>query len=93
MSGERNSERGLAKQLGKAVDDRTVGRHLHEMGWRAAEAAGLSVAVAAYLDAERQRAWWAGVAGESLASVLSDSSPCEWQTPERGLVGTAFTMK
>jgi hypothetical protein len=90
VSGERNSERGLAEQLGEAVDDRTVGRHLHEMGWRAAEAAGLSAAVTAYLDAERRRAWWAGVAGEPLASVLSDSSPREWQTPERGLVGAAL---
>jgi hypothetical protein len=90
VSGERNSERGLAEQLGGVVDDRTVGRHLQEMGWRAAEAAGLGEAVAAYLDGERRRAWWAGVAGEPLASVLSDRSPREWQTPERGLVGTAL---
>jgi hypothetical protein len=26
---------GLATQLGYVVDDRTVGRHLHDMGWRA----------------------------------------------------------
>jgi hypothetical protein len=90
MRGERNSERGLASQLGEVVDDRTVGRHLQAMGWRAAAEAGLAEEVTAYLDAERQRAYWAGVAGEPLERVLEDSSPREWQRPERGLVGTAL---
>ena len=88
VRGEKNSERGLADQLG--MDDRTVGRHLHQTGWRAAEKAGLAEEVAAYLDAERQRAYWAGVTGKPLASVLSDSSPREWQRPQRGLVGIAL---
>jgi len=89
VRGEGNSERGLAVQLGNMVGDRTVGRHLNAMGWKAAEA-GLAEEVAAYLDAERRRAYWAGVAGEPLESVLSGSSPREWQAPQRGLVGAAL---
>jgi len=88
--GEENSERGLAAQLGHVVDDRTVGRHLKVMGWRAAEEAGLAEEVAAYVDAERRRAYWAGVAGEPLESVVGGSSPREWQTPRRGVVGVAL---
>lgn len=88
VCGEKNSERGLADQLG--MDDRTVGRHLHQTGWRAAEKAGLTEEVAAYLDAERQRAYWAGVTGKPLASVLSDSSPRRWQRPQPGRVGIAL---
>ena len=87
VTGERNSERGLAAQLGDVVDDRTVGRQLHAMGWRAAEAAGLGEEVTAYLDGERRRAYWSGVAGAPLERVLNGSSPGEWQIPERGLVG------
>lgn len=90
VRGDGNSERGLAAQLGHLVDDRTVGRHLKAMGWRAAEEAGLAEEVAVYLDAERRRAYWAGVAGEPLESVLSGSSPREWQTPQRGWVGAAL---
>jgi hypothetical protein len=89
LRGERNTERGLAAQL-EVVDDRTVGRHLNEMGWRAAEEAGLAEEVAAYLDAERQRAYWAGVAGEPVETVLAGGSPREWQTPQPGLVGAAL---
>ena len=88
VRGQKNSERGLADQLG--MDDRTVGRHLHQTGWRAAEETGLTEEVAAYLDAERQRAYWAGVTGKPLASVLSDSSPRKWQRPQRGLIGIAL---
>lgn len=90
VRGEKNSERGLAAQLDGVVDDRTVGRHLHEIGWRAAEEDGLAEEIATYLDAERRRAYLAGVAGRPLESVLSGSSPREWQTPERGLVGIAL---
>lgn len=90
LRGERNSERRLAERLGHAVDDRTVGRHLHVIGWRAAEGAGLAEAVTAYLEAERQRAYWAGVAGEPLAGVLAGSQPREWQTPQPGRVGAAM---
>jgi hypothetical protein len=90
LRGERNSERRLAAQLGYVIGDRTVGRHLHKMGWRAAEEAGLAEEVAAYVDAERWRAYWAGVAGEPLESVLSGSSLREWQTPRRGTVGAAL---
>ncbi len=74
VRGDGNSERRLAAQLGQVVDDRTVGRHLHKMGWRAAAEAGLAEEVAAYVDAERRRAYWAGVAGEPLESMLSGSS-------------------
>jgi hypothetical protein len=76
--------------MGHAVDDRTIGRHLNGIGWRAAEKAGLAEAVAAYVDAERQRAYWAGVAGEPLENVLTGSSPREWQTPQWGLIGAAL---
>jgi hypothetical protein len=89
VRGHGNSERGLAAQLGYVVDDRTVGRHLNAMGWRAAAEAGLAEKVAAYLNAERRRAYWAGVAGEPLEGVLS-SSLREWQTPQPGLVGAAL---
>jgi hypothetical protein len=87
VQGKRNSERGLAAQLGHQVDDRTVGRHLHEIGWREAEDAGLVEEVAAYIDAERERAYWAGVSGESLANVLDNINPREWHPPQRGLIG------
>jgi hypothetical protein len=92
VQGYKNSERGLAAQLGYVVDDRTIGRHLSAMGWRAAAEAGLAEEVAAYLDAERQRAYWAGVAGEPLESILMGGSPREWQTPQRGLMGAALGM-
>lgn len=88
VRGEKNSERGLADQLG--IDDRTVGRHLHQTGWRAAEEAGLVEEVAAYLDAERRRAYWAGVAGKPLPGELGAPSPRTWQRPQRGLVGVAL---
>jgi len=90
LRGQQNSERRLAEQLGHVVDDRTVGRQLHEMGWREAEETGLAEEVTAFLDAERQRAYWAGVAGDPLESVLAGSRPDEWQTPQRGLVGVAL---
>lgn len=90
LQGQRNSGRHLAKQLGDVVDDRTVERHLNDMGWRAAEATGLREEVAAYLDAELRRAYWAGVEGKPLETVLTGSSPREWQTPQRGVVGTAL---
>jgi len=73
VRGEENSERGLATQLGDVVDDRTVGRHLHEMGWRAAEEAGLAEEIAAYLEAECRRAYLDGVAGKPFESILSGS--------------------
>jgi len=82
-----NSERGLAAQLGHKIDDRTVGRHLHKIGWRGAEESGLAEEIAAYIDAERERAYWAGVSGEPLESVLNDINPREWQTPQRGRMG------
>jgi hypothetical protein len=81
VQGQPNSERGLAAQLGYEIGDRTVGRHLHKIGWRGAEE------IAAYIDAERERAYWAGVTGKPLGSVLSDINPREWQTPQRGLMG------
>jgi len=87
VQGKQNSERGLSAQLGYEVGDRAVGRHLHEMGWRAAEAAGLAAEVAAYIDAERKRAYWAGVTGAPLESVLSAINPREWQAPQRGWIG------
>jgi len=90
LQGQRNSGRRLARQLGEVVDDRTVDRHLSDMGWRAAEAGGLREEVAAYLDAERRRAYWAGVAGVPLESVLSGSNSREWQISERGLAGIAL---
>ncbi|MEA3340347.1 MAG: hypothetical protein U9R15_10310 [Chloroflexota bacterium] len=89
VRGEGISERGLATQMGGAVDDRTVGRHLHEMGWRAAVDSGLGEEIDAHLDAERRRAYFAGVDGEPLENVVN-SSPRKWQTPERGLVGVAL---
>lgn len=106
LRGEQNSERRLAEEVG--VDDRTVGRHLQRIGWRAAEEAGLAEEAAAYLKAERQRAYWAGVAGKPLAGLegmpqttvvpppsgqaSSDRSPRDWQRPQRGRVGIALGM-
>ena len=90
VRGEPNSERRLAEQLGHEVDDRTVGRHLNEMGWRAAEAAGLAEEVAAYLEAERQRAYWAGVASQPLEKVHPNGTRREWQVPLPGQVGAAL---
>ncbi len=62
------------------------------MGWREAEAAGLAEEVTAYLNAERLRAYWAGVGGEPLEKVVNGSRPDEWQTPQQGLVGAALGM-
>ncbi len=90
MKGEKNSERGLATQLDDVVDDRTVGRHLHEMGWRAAEKAGLVEEIATYIEAERRQAYLDGVAGKPFESIVSDSDPCDWQTPQRGSVGVGL---
>ncbi len=87
VQGKPNSERGLATQLGYEIGDRAVGRHLHKIGWRGAEDAGLAEEIAAYIDAERERAYWAGVTGEPLESVSSDINPREWQTPQRGRMG------
>jgi hypothetical protein len=42
--------------MDNVVGDCTVRRHLHAMGWWAAEEAGLNEKMAAYLDAERMRA-------------------------------------
>jgi len=92
VRGEGISERGLAARLDGVVDDRTVGRHLREMGWRAAVDSGLAEEIGTYLDAERRRAYFAGVDGAPLESILNSSSPREWQTPERGLVGIALGM-
>ena len=90
LQGQRNSGRRLAGQLNDAVDDRTVDRHLDDMGWRAAEEAGLREEVAAYLDAERRRAYWAGVERQPLETVLTGSRACEWQPPQHGVVGAAL---
>ena len=90
VRGERISERGLAARLNGVVNYRTAGRHLHEMGWRAAVEAGLGEEIDAYLDAERRRAYFAGVDGEPLENILNSSRPREWQTPERGLAGIAL---
>ena len=90
LQGQRNSGRRLAEQLSDVVDDRTVDRHLDDVGWRAAEKAGLREEVTAYLDAERRRAYWAGVEGKPLETVLTGSSPREWQPSQRGVVGAAL---
>jgi hypothetical protein len=90
LSGKRNTERGLSEQLGEKIDDRTVGRQLHKIGWRVAEAAGLADEVAAYLDKVRREAYWAGVSGQPLESVLASSSRREWQTPQAGVVGVSL---
>jgi hypothetical protein len=90
LQGQRNSGRHLAKQLGGVAGDRTMDRHLNDMGWPAAEKAGLREEVMAYLDAERQRAYWAGVEGKPLETVLASSNLGEWQTPQHGVVGAAL---
>jgi hypothetical protein len=90
LQGESNSERGLAAQLAYPVCPRTVGRYLQETGWRGAEEAGLGEEVAAYLEKERQQAYWAGVAGHPLANVVEKIDPGEWQRAEPGVVGTSL---
>jgi hypothetical protein len=87
VQGKPNSERGLAAQLGHEIGDRAVGRHLHKIGWRGAEDAGLAEEIAAYIGAERECAYWAGVTGEPLESALGNLNPQEWQTPQHGLMG------
>jgi hypothetical protein len=67
-----------------------VGRHLHKIGWRGAEESGLVEEIAAYIDAERERAYWAGVSGEPVQSVLGLINPRAWQTPQRGRMGIAL---
>jgi hypothetical protein len=90
VQGKPNSERGLAAQLGHEIGDRAVGRHLHKIGWRGAEDAGLAEEIAAHIDAERERAYWAGVSGEPLESVLGNVNPREWQTAQRGWMGVGL---
>ena len=90
VQGKPNSERGLAAQLGHEIGDRAVGRHLHKIGWRGAEDAGLAEEIAAHIDAERERAYWAGVSGEPLESVLGNINPREWQTAQRGWMGVGL---
>ncbi|MCP4544218.1 MAG: hypothetical protein GY832_44465 [Chloroflexi bacterium] len=90
VKGKKNSERGLAKQLENVVGDRTIGRERQETGWRAAEEAGLGEEVTEYIKAKQLQAYYAGVAGEPIESVLGDIAPEEWQKPQRGLVGTAL---
>lgn len=61
--------RHLAEQLGDVVDDRTVDRHLDEMGLRAAEAAGLRAEIQATIAERERAAYWAGVHRQPLAGV------------------------
>jgi hypothetical protein len=90
VRGGSNSERGLAGQMGNVIDDRTAGRHLHEMGWRAAEENGLAEEVAEYVEAERRKAYWKGVAGDPLESAADTTAPGEWELERRGWVGVAL---
>lgn len=90
LQGKGNSERSLSTQLEKPVAYRTVGRYLKETGWRAAEEAGLREEVSAYLEQERQQAYWAGVAGEPMERVVGQIDPSEWQRPEPGVVGISL---
>jgi hypothetical protein len=89
VRGEKNTERGLARQLDD-IDDRTVGRHLHETGWREAEEEGLAEEIAAYIEAERRQAYLDGVAGKPFESILSGSGPHDWQRPQQGVVGVSL---
>ena len=90
VKGTKNSERGLARQLKNVVGDRTIGRQRQNTGWRAAEEAGLGEEVADYIKAKQLEAYYAGVAGEPVESVVGDIAPGEWQKPQRGLVGAAL---
>jgi hypothetical protein len=90
LEGKRNTERGLAEQLGGVISDRSVGRHLQAIGWRAAEAAGLADEVAAYVEQVRRAAYWAGVAGQLLEGVPASPGRYGWQTPQAGVVGVSL---
>ncbi|MDO8616608.1 MAG: hypothetical protein Q7T33_12885 [Dehalococcoidia bacterium] len=63
------SGRRLAAQLGGAVDDRTVDRHLTELGLRAAEATGLRAELQALVAQREQTAYQAGIAQAPLAGT------------------------
>jgi len=66
------------------------GKPNSERGLRGAEDAGLAEEIAAHIDAERERAYWAGVSGEPLESVLGNINPREWQTAQRGWMGVGL---
>ena len=80
VNDQSTSGRHLAEQLGNVVDDRTVDRHLDEMGLRAAEAAGLRAELQATIAEREQTAYWAGINRQPLAGVC-DIPPTDpaWQ--------------
>ncbi len=76
VNDQSTSGRYLAAQLGGVVNDRTVDRHLNEMGLRAAEAGGLRAEIQAVIATREQAAYWAGVNRQPLAGIC-DTPPTE----------------
>jgi len=86
VNDQATSGRHLAAQLDHVVDDRTIDRHLDELGLRAAEAAGLRAELQATI-AERERvAYCAGIARQPLAGLavppLTDPAWQQAVTPQ-----------
>jgi hypothetical protein len=80
VSGQATSGRNLAAQLAHVVDDRTVDRHLDEMGLRAAEAGGLRADIQATIAARERVAYCAGIARQPLAGLdLPPLTDPAWQ--------------
>jgi hypothetical protein len=74
-----NHGRHLEKQLKGQLDDRTIDRALDRLGLKAAEAAGVRQQVQAYVEAERQAAYWAGVERRPLEQRLPTLPESGWQ--------------
>jgi len=80
VNDQATSGRQLAAQLGGVVDDRTVDRHLAELGLRAAEAGGLRAEIQAAIAVRERVAYGAGIARQPLAGLdLPPLTDPAWQ--------------
>jgi hypothetical protein len=91
LTGESNSGRHLATQLGEVVDDRTIDRFLNRSGLRQAEVAGLRQKVGAYLRQLQQTAYWAGVRREPLVGVYDTPPETGWEMATEAEATAALT--
>ncbi len=89
---EPTSGRTLEQQLQRVVSARTIDRFLQKSGLREAEELGLRQNVKLFLQQEREKAYWAGVAGEPLNNCVDYVDPSEWQEPRAGQTGIALGL-